>query len=128
MPFTGVSETLAMSVNCLACREVAAQITRQPQGMELEEGHPFVLSIAAEGSQPIAYQWLYSGRRLRGETGPVLRVSAAATAVTGDYACTARNLAGSATSDTAQITVRPRCGPHQISLLMTWRHCCRNSC
>lgn len=56
------------------CRLETPRITRQPQGAELEEGRPFTLSVGAEGSQPLSYQWEYGGRRLHGETSPELHV------------------------------------------------------
>lgn len=58
----------------LHCRLQAPRITRQPQSTQLDEGQPFVLSVAAEGSLPLTHQWQYGGRRLRGETSAELRV------------------------------------------------------
>ena len=47
---------------------------QQPQGAELQEGQPFELSLSAEGSQPLFYQWQCSGRSLPDETTAELRV------------------------------------------------------
>ena len=57
-----------------ACRPQAPHIVQQPQGAELQEGQPFELSLSAEGSQPLTYQWQCSGRSLPDETTAELRV------------------------------------------------------
>ena len=56
------------------CRPQAPHILQQPQGAELQEGQPFELSLSAEGSQPLSYQWQCSGRSLPDETTAELRV------------------------------------------------------
>jgi hypothetical protein len=50
------------------CRPQAPRIVQQPQGAELQEGQPLKLSLSAEGSQPLFYQWQCSGRSLPEES------------------------------------------------------------
>lgn len=81
----------------------------QPRHAELHEGEPFELSIEVTGTAPLSFQWLYEGRRLRGESGAQLKVSAAAVEATGRYTCVVRNVAGSDSSAAARVCVSSRC-------------------
>lgn len=87
----------------------APKVTVQPRHAELQEGEPFELSIEATGTAPLSFQWLYEGRRLRGESGAALSVSAAAVEATGRYTCVVRNSAGSDSSAAARVCVASRC-------------------
>lgn len=83
----------------------APRITRQPAGGTWKEGQPLELSVAAEGTAPLAYAWHRDGLRIEGVDGPVLAFAAARPADAGSYTVRISNSAGSITSEPAEVRV-----------------------
>lgn len=61
--------------------------------------------VVASGSVPLAYQWRRNGVNLPGATSSQLQLTAVTTDDEGNYDCVVTNTAGSATSNTAALTV-----------------------
>lgn len=79
-----------------------------PKGQLLAVGAPLFLSVTATGSAPLKYQWLKNKVAIRGATAPYFYVAKVALAYGGEYACVAKNAAGSATSTAVQVGVAER--------------------
>ena len=84
---------------------VPPAITRQPQSLTVTNGNPASFSVAVSGTAPLAIQWLKDGVIVPGATGEVHTVSAAQPTDAGGYWVVVSNMAGSATSQVAQLTV-----------------------
>ncbi|HSW45647.1 MAG TPA: immunoglobulin domain-containing protein [Phycisphaerae bacterium] len=86
-------------------------ITRQPTSRTVAAGATATFAVAATGDPPITYQWqkegvnLTNGGHYSGATTNTLAISNAASADAGSYRCVVTNPGGSATSDTAILTV-----------------------
>ena len=86
-------------------RVVLPVIVRQPQGLTVNLGHDFELSV--EVDDPTAkFQWKKNGTALTGETGDVFSRDAAESSDAGAYMCVVSNAGGTVTSATATVTVR----------------------
>lgn len=79
-------------------------ISRQPQGLTVDEGKPFTLSVAATGST-LTYQWSKSGTDIPGATAAEYTVSAAAKSNDGQYTCAVTGGCGTVTSTPATVVV-----------------------
>lgn len=79
---------------------VPARITSHPQSAVVVDGAPVVLTVVAEGTAPITFQWHRDGADVPGATAP-----SHSTTTPGTYTVTARNVAGVDTSDPAAVTV-----------------------
>jgi hypothetical protein len=96
------SSTATLTVN------VAPSITSQPASVTITAGQPASFNVVATGTAPLSYQWqkLVSGNWTNvGTNSATLAISAAASTDAGSYHVTVSNVAGSATSSTATLTV-----------------------
>ena len=85
---------------------VAPTITLQPQPVAVTVGQPASFSVAASGTQPIGFQWQRNGTPIAGATSTTYAIAATTLADTGAiFRAVASNVAGSATSNTATLTV-----------------------
>jgi len=85
---------------------VAPTITQQPQAVTVTNGQPASFSVAASGTQPIAYQWQRNGAPIPGATSTTYAIAATTLADSGaTFRAVASNVAGSATSNSATLTV-----------------------
>ena len=86
-------------------------VSAQPSSITVNAGSMGSLSLTAQGSQPLAYQWnrisvpLTNGATMSGATTPSLTLLSASAADAGSYKCVVTNSAGSATSGLATVTV-----------------------
>lgn len=80
-------------------------ITNPPTSVRREPGQTLQLTVTAEGTPPIAYQWWKDGVVLPGMTMPVLRIEELEGADAGHYSVVASNQHGSATSAVGEVTV-----------------------
>ena len=86
-------------------------IVTQPTNVIVNPGGTIVLSVAAAGSAPLAYQWfkegvaLTNGGRVSGALTSQLQVSSAQTGDAGTYTVTVTNAVGSAASAAALVLV-----------------------
>jgi uncharacterized repeat protein (TIGR03803 family) len=88
-------------------------ITSEPQSRFKARGTMVSFSVAAVGTRPFSYQWLKDGnalsdgRNVSGSQSNVLTLSNLQDSDAGDYSVVVTNVAGSATSSTAELTVLP---------------------
>ncbi|MFM1769262.1 MAG: hypothetical protein RJA22_1791 [Verrucomicrobiota bacterium] len=86
---------------------VGPQFLLQPQGRVVNPGATLTLTATASGTGPLACQWQREGQPLAGETNLSLTLSNVTEAMAGSYRMTVTNVAGSATSEAAAVTVVP---------------------
>jgi glycosidase len=81
-------------------------ITAAPAAVRVAAGAAFSLTVQAEGSGSLEYQWLHDGEVIAGATAPTYSFSPAAAAQAGEYRVLVHNLAGTAGSPgtTVQVT------------------------
>jgi len=90
---------------------VAPTISQDPVGGLLCEGDTLTLSVTAEGSAPLTYQWARDGLPLDASANPsaataLLIIPNTLASDSGTYTVTVTNNCGSATSAGASVTVR----------------------
>ncbi len=80
-------------------------ITRNPESVVILAGADVTFSVEAEGSQPLSYQWGKNGTPIGGATQSTLVLTNVGVSDEGDYTVTVSNVAGTATSAAARLTV-----------------------
>jgi Proprotein convertase P-domain/Subtilase family/Immunoglobulin domain len=85
---------------------VPPNIIVEPMDLVVSNGEPALLSVVAEGSDPLSYQWYFDGTNaLAAGTDALLVVSNATAADTGSYQVVVSNPYGSITSAPALLTI-----------------------
>ena len=82
-------------------------ITRQPTPVRAVAGQKVTLTVAAEGTGPLEYQWLRNGEEVAGATEATL-VLPVGSDTSGHYRAMVRNRAGTTLSAGAEVTVENR--------------------
>jgi DNA-binding beta-propeller fold protein YncE len=77
---------------------VPPAITTQPQSLTVTQGNNAPFSVAASGTAPFAYQWLFNGGAISAATASGYTVTDAQPANAGSYSVIVSNAAGSVTS------------------------------
>lgn len=86
----------------------APVITIQPSSQIVTAPNCAVFSAAAAGTAPMSYQWMRNGLLISGANGPIYTTPATSTADSGaGFSVVIRNVAGSATSAAASLSVVP---------------------
>jgi hypothetical protein len=80
-------------------------ITDQPVAQSVIAGETAQFAVAANGSDPLYYQWRRQGTNLPGETFPILLIQNAQPPKEGGYSVVVSNAAGIALSSTVTLTV-----------------------
>jgi len=80
-------------------------IVRQPASQTVATGSSVSLEVAAVGTSPLRYQWLYDGWALAGATGNVLTLTNVQVGQAGNYVVVVSDPTGSLLSSTAVLTV-----------------------
>jgi serine protease len=81
-------------------------ITAQPQSATVNAGQSATFTVTATGTGPLAYQWSRNGTAINGATSASYTTPALGAADSGvNYTVTVSNVAGSATSAPATVTV-----------------------
>lgn len=97
----------------------APSVANQPTGGSPYVGTSFSLSVGAQGSAPLSYQWLRNDTPVAGATQASLNLTSLTTNQSGAYAVVISNGAGSVTSNPANVFVRQ---PFTTSVLTpAWR-------
>ncbi len=106
---------------------VPPAITNQPQSQTVVAGANVSFAVAASGSAPLTYQWCFNGANLVGATATNYSITGVQPAHAGNYTVIVTNLAGSATSAVAALTVTVSV-PIQVSatlqgdnLVLSWK-------
>lgn len=84
---------------------VPPSITSQPANASTSVGASASFSVAAQGTQPMTYQWRFNSAPIAGATASTLNLSNVQQVNAGSYSCTISNQAGSALSSTATLMV-----------------------
>ena len=100
-----LAATFLITTWVLSPAQVAPSITAHPLDTTAVAGETVFLSVSATGTGPLSYQWLRDSQPIDGATTAQLSIPAAATTDSGPYSVTVSNSFGSATSNTATLTV-----------------------
>jgi lysophospholipase L1-like esterase len=84
---------------------IPPRILTQPRGGEEYWGSSITLSSTATGDLPLSYQWQKDGALVPGVTQPSLLLTNLQTTNAGSYCLVVSNLAGTATSELASVTI-----------------------
>lgn len=85
--------------------DTAPFIVEEPQGVQATIGDRVVLSVRANGSAPLSYQWFFGPDLLPGEMGPSLTLQLDYPDQAGDYSVEVSNPFGSVSSQAARVEV-----------------------
>ena len=102
---------------------VAPSITAQPTDADVKEGQTAQFTVAASGTAPLAYQWSKNGTAISGAnassytTGPATRADDGA-----QFVVAVTNSAGTATSNTAKLSVTPVPSPATAYDVITFKN------
>jgi sugar lactone lactonase YvrE len=104
-----VSNTLgtATSSNAWLTIILPPTITSPPQSLTIDQGTDASFSVAASGTAPFTYQWLFNGAMIASATASGCTRTNAQLADAGSYSVIVSNSAGSATSAPGILTVHP---------------------
>ncbi len=80
-------------------------ITMPPQGQTVLTGQTATFSVAATGTPPLNYQWLFNGTNISGATTNPFSLANAQSTNGGNYSVIVSNFAGSVTSAAAALTL-----------------------
>jgi len=83
----------------------APLIVTQPQSQNVAVGDSVSFSVAADGAEPLSYQWTKDGSDISGANGPTLTLNGVTPGDAGTYAVRISNFAGTATSADAALAV-----------------------
>ena len=76
-----------------------------PTNAAVIQGNNLIFAVSATGTLPLAYQWRKEGTNLLGATNTIYPLINAKTSDAGNYSVVITNMAGSATSQVAALTV-----------------------
>jgi hypothetical protein len=95
-------------------------IVTPPQNTTVTNGGTAKLTVVADGSSPLTYQWYLNSNPLAGATAASVTISNAQSASQGNYTVVVSNAVGVVTSAPGLLTVQqPSSGPFQIGNLQT---------
>ncbi len=98
-------DVVRYDLNLNAATNVAPTIITQPQSLAVKQGGSATFTVAATGTAPLAYQWRRNGAGIAGATLSSYTKNNVQTSDAGSYSVVVTNLAGSATSSNATLTV-----------------------
>jgi hypothetical protein len=87
------------------CPQVVPSIVQQPRDQDVCERTRVTISVVAQGSPPLAYQWYKDNAPLPGATGPVYVIASADPRDNGRYHVVVSNACGTVASRPARLTV-----------------------
>ncbi|GIQ71438.1 S-layer homology domain-containing protein [Xylanibacillus composti] len=102
----GIAESIEVLFTVGSATEPVA-IAAQPQSQSVTEGATVVFEVVASGTPTLHYQWQKDGVDMPGENKSKLTLQNVAASDAGSYAVVVSNAAGSLTSASAVLTVRP---------------------
>jgi len=107
------------SNNELKVRKAPPKIKEHPQSQNPYPGYPASFSVVATGTPTLEYQWQKKDggtfSNISGATSSSYHISAAQESDEGVYRCVVSNKAGSATSNSATLTLSPPAKPTLVS-------------
>ena len=97
-------------------------ITTPPSNQVVVVSNNITFNVAAGGTAPLSYQWLFNGTNLLNATSSVLSLNNVPFAQAGDYSVLVSNTFGVVTSSIATLTViPPSCVPASFGLVGWWQ-------
>jgi len=84
---------------------VAPWITLQPQSQTNAPGTPAHFAVGADGTQPLSYRWRFNGTNIANATYATYDIASVQMSDAGGYSVVITNVAGSATTQVAQLVV-----------------------
>ena len=101
---------------------VAPTIITQPASQLVNSGNNVTLTVLAQGTLPLSYQWSFNGTNLLEATDAALSLTNVQISQSGNYVVQVSNSAGSIVSSNAVLTVNPTaCVPVVPGLVSWWR-------
>jgi len=103
-----ISIVSGSSVRCPPCpptNSVAPAIQTQPESQTVQPGASVMFSVAAAGTAPLAYQWLFNATNVAGATGPSLKMDNVDPQAAGTYSVLVSNEVGVAVSAGAALAI-----------------------
>jgi hypothetical protein len=102
------------------------EITSHPQGLTVTPGDSATFMVAAKGSRPLYYQWLFHGTNLAGASASSYTLANVHPDDAGPYSVIVSNAQGSTLSADALLTVGPsnlaRNGSFETPLVANWAY------
>ncbi len=95
---------------------VPPTITVNPSGQVVPFGATAEMSVFAEGSEPLGYQWQFKGADIAGATGSVLTLNLVQSGDAGGYRVVVSNGAGSVISEEAVLSITPPESPRILGV------------
>lgn len=86
---------------------LAPEVVEQPVSQQVIAGSAASFSVMVTGSEPLFFQWLHGGTAIAGATNSLLVISNVQPANAGNYSVVVTNIAGSATSESATLSLVP---------------------
>lgn len=96
---------IALALPGVVANPVAPGFVRAPVGRVAAVGSSITLDSEATGTPPLSFQWFHEGVPLNGAILPQLTLTALTLAHSGNYTVRVTNIAGSATSEPALLSV-----------------------
>jgi hypothetical protein len=96
---------VAISSNALLSLNGPPFIAVQPESQTAVGGRTVTFSVAASGTQPLVYQWLFNGSAIAGANSSSFTISDVQVASQGSYSCLVTNSLGFAVSTAASLGV-----------------------
>ena len=103
--FGSFSESLGYATATFVTPASAPEIVVQPVAQSVIETEPVSLSVSANGTAPLAYQWRKDGSAISGATNNLYSIASVALADAGNFSVVVTNSAGSVTSSVVALTV-----------------------
>jgi hypothetical protein len=103
--FTNLFGSVTSSNAALLLTNAPPAIVTQPQSQAVLAGQSATFNVAATGTPPLNYQWLFSGTNISGATTNPFTLPNVQSADAGNYSVVITNVTGSVTSATASLTV-----------------------
>lgn len=95
----------AASITATILVNAKPEITDAPDNVSIIEAEPFTLTVEAEGTGDVSYQWKRNGEDITGATGATYTVTNAGAADAGTYSVVVSNSCGSVESSAAVVDV-----------------------
>lgn len=100
-----LSRTNGTLYKIIYTRVAAPAITNHPENVTISAGQPVSFSVSVSGSMPFTYQWQKDGVNISGANASTYSINSAQPSDAGAYRIVVTNSRGSATSNTATLTV-----------------------